>query len=130
MISEDICGEEAITQAKWSRRAAVANAGGAMLTLFAVVLMWYTKLRIFLFSIYLIPLFLTVEAEIFYVAVLIGGLLAVPGAVLSLRRKFYAGAIGVTLFSFILGGSFLSLLALVFLAAAKKEFGQEVERET
>jgi len=125
--NENISGEGVIKPAKWSRRATVANAGGAMLTIFAAIFMMYTKTELAAFNIYLINMVFSIKVGIFRMIVLIGGVLGGVGAALCWRRKFYAGAIGVTVSSFILGGSLFSLLALVFLLAAKEEFARKVE---
>jgi len=119
-------GKGAVDSAKWSRRATVANAGGAMLTIFAAIFMMYTKTSLAAFNVYLINMIFAIKVEIFRMIVLIGGFLGAVGAALCWRRKFYAGTIGVTLLSFILGGSFFSLLALAFLLAAKAEFARKV----
>lgn len=67
------------------------------------------------------------SAGTFYIVVFTGGVLAAIGGVLSWRRKYYIGAIIITIISFILAGNFFSLLALVFLLAARKEFTRKVE---
>lgn len=128
-------GEETINPVKWSRRAAVASFGAACFIIFAAIFMWLTKLRITVVGIspppiFWIPMFARTPVVTLYATVFAGGVLAAFGGLLSWRRKFYGGAIGVTIFSFILGGSFFSLLALAFLLAAKKEFAQKVELVT
>lgn len=98
-----------------------------MLTIFAAIFMMYTKTELAAFNIYLINMVFSIQVGIFRMIVLIGGVLGGVGAAFCWRGKFYAGAIGVTVLSFILGGSLFSLLALVFLLAAKEEFARKVE---
>ncbi len=119
-------GGETANPAKWSRNAAVANFGAAGFAIFASIFMWHAKVMLAVFSIAPPPWLPSMSAGTFYIVVFTGGVLAAIGGVLSWKRKYYIGAIIITIISFILAGNFFSLLALAFLLAAKGEFARKV----
>lgn len=122
--------QKIMNPSKWSRTAAVANFGAAGLAIFAAIFMWHAKVMLTVFSIAPPPWLPPMSAGTFYAVVFMGGVIAAIGGVLSWRRRFYIGAIIITIISFILAGNFFSILALAFLLAARNEFAREVELVT
>jgi len=123
--------QKTMNPTKWSRNATVANFGAAGFNVFSAIFMWQTHITGGNFGIipppiFWTPIFAQASAGKLYATVLVGGVLAVLGGVLARKKRFYAGAIIVTLLSFILAGGFFSLLALAFLLAAKGEFARKV----